>query len=98
MKNWLKIALEGAASRVRPRSQLSKLLVLTGPSGAGKTAVVETLAKELQYELLVWSNPVNTNAIGLSDSDTSFNKGDPGATSGNPAPRLKFVLYCSGLP
>ncbi|KAJ3298421.1 Cell cycle checkpoint protein rad17 [Borealophlyctis nickersoniae] len=40
-----------------------KLLLLTGPSGAGKTAVIQMLSMELNYQILEWCNPVNTNSM-----------------------------------
>ena len=34
------------------------MALLTGPAGAGKTALVKVLAKELNCELKEWSNPI----------------------------------------
>lgn len=38
--------------------QRSPMVLLTGPAGAGKSALVQVLAKELNCELKEWSNPI----------------------------------------
>ncbi|KAJ3035707.1 Cell cycle checkpoint protein rad17 [Rhizophlyctis rosea] len=63
VRNWLLKAISSAAERRRHVYPVAKILVLTGPSGAGKTAVVGMLAIELHLELLEWINPMNTNSI-----------------------------------
>ena len=34
------------------------ILLMTGPAGAGKTATVRVLAREMQLEVQEWTNPV----------------------------------------
>ncbi|KAI8920140.1 Rad17 cell cycle checkpoint protein-domain-containing protein [Powellomyces hirtus] len=69
VRAWLQNSLAEADVK-RQRSQPhSKLLVLTGPSGAGKTAVIRLLSRELHFEVSEWSNPVNTNAMNVSAED-----------------------------
>ncbi|XP_054764183.2 cell cycle checkpoint protein RAD17-like [Lytechinus pictus] len=46
------------------------LLLLTGPAGAGKTATLTVLSKELGLELQEWSNPI-TEAF-KTDQDTDY--------------------------
>ncbi|BBN05617.1 cell cycle checkpoint protein [Marchantia polymorpha subsp. ruderalis] len=43
-----------------PPESHSRVLVLTGPAGVGKTAVVLTLAKSMDLELLEWTTPTPT--------------------------------------
>ncbi|KND01073.1 checkpoint protein rad24 [Spizellomyces punctatus DAOM BR117] len=69
VKKWLVDALSTADGLRRSKGQTAKLLVLTGPSGAGKTAVLRTLSKEMNFEILEWSNPINTNMIKLNEDD-----------------------------
>ncbi|BFZ62201.1 RFC checkpoint protein Rad17 [Saitoella coloradoensis] len=55
VRSWLEGILSG---RTRKR-----LLILTGPAGAGKTATVEVLAKEIGFETLEWRNPTNDGGV-----------------------------------
>jgi cell cycle checkpoint protein len=41
--------------------QNAPIILLTGPTGAGKTATIHVLAKELGIEVQEWSNPVVTS-------------------------------------
>ena len=38
-----------------------RLLILKGPSGAGKTATMSTLADAMDFEVTEWKNPTNTD-------------------------------------
>ena len=38
--------------------QIPPILLLTGPAGAGKTATVRVLARELGCQLQEWANPL----------------------------------------
>ncbi|XP_007897969.1 cell cycle checkpoint protein RAD17 isoform X1 [Callorhinchus milii] len=52
VENWLKV-------HIRQRChQDGSILLLTGPSGAGKTATLQVLVKELEIQLLEWTNPL----------------------------------------
>ncbi|RKP05095.1 Rad17 cell cycle checkpoint protein-domain-containing protein [Thamnocephalis sphaerospora] len=54
VRAWLEEALDGRGS---------KLLVLTGPSGSGRTATIRALARELNVEVQEWINPAHTAAM-----------------------------------
>lgn len=66
VRNWLKNALQG---RDRKR-----ILILKGPSGAGKTTTVTTLAKAMDFELSDWRNPVGSefSSEGYSSMSAHF--------------------------
>ncbi|XP_058126130.1 cell cycle checkpoint protein RAD17 [Anopheles ziemanni] len=53
VKTWLI-----AAQRHDPAKQV---LFLTGPSGSGKSTCVKTIARQLKYELIEWSTPVDVD-------------------------------------
>ncbi|RUS31460.1 Rad17 cell cycle checkpoint protein-domain-containing protein [Jimgerdemannia flammicorona] len=40
-----------------------RLLILTGPAGSGKTAVLRMLSMEMNFEIIEWSNPYNENSL-----------------------------------
>ncbi|KAK6499049.1 Cell cycle checkpoint protein rad17 [Arthrobotrys musiformis] len=49
VKHWLESVFNGVSSK--------RLLVLSGPSGTGKTATITALANELDFDVLKWENP-----------------------------------------
>ncbi|KAK6523471.1 Cell cycle checkpoint protein rad17 [Arthrobotrys megalospora] len=49
VRNWLDSVFGGVSSK--------RLLVLSGPSGTGKTATITALANELDFDVLKWENP-----------------------------------------
>ena len=51
VRTWLAAALEGIGGEQR-------VLLMTGPTGCGKTAVLRMLARELRAEVAEWINPV----------------------------------------
>ena len=53
------------------------LLLLTGPAGAGKTATLSVVARELGLELQEWSNPIT--AAFQRDGDTDYKSGEESA-------------------
>ncbi|KAI8815552.1 Rad17 cell cycle checkpoint protein-domain-containing protein [Fimicolochytrium jonesii] len=77
VRDWLLKAITAPHSRAgrAGSSRTPKVLVLTGPCGAGKTAVVRMLAKDMALEIVEWSNPVNTNAMNL-DAQEPLREGD----------------------
>ncbi|KAJ3178162.1 Cell cycle checkpoint protein rad17 [Geranomyces variabilis] len=76
VRSWLSAAFKDSARRNRPRHIQPKVLVLTGPSGAGKTAVIQMLANELRYEILEWNNPINSNAMNVSNESNDHFSGE----------------------
>ncbi|KAI9140802.1 Rad17 cell cycle checkpoint protein-domain-containing protein [Paraphysoderma sedebokerense] len=63
VKSWLKRALDDVN---RPNKiKYNRILVLTGPTGSGKTAVVNVLSKSVDFAIVEWINPVNNNVFSL---------------------------------
>ncbi|KAK6513690.1 Cell cycle checkpoint protein rad17 [Arthrobotrys conoides] len=62
VKNWLEVVFNGVSSK--------RLLVLSGPSGTGKTATITALANELDFDVLKWENPSHhdTGSDGIFES------------------------------
>lgn len=52
VRNWLEIVLWGQDRK--------RLLILKGPSGAGKTATISMLARVMDVDVLEWKNPVGS--------------------------------------
>ncbi|EJD40741.1 P-loop containing nucleoside triphosphate hydrolase protein [Auricularia subglabra TFB-10046 SS5] len=53
IRQWMCEALDGKLSKYR------RILALTGPAGAGKTAAIHVLARELDFEAVEWSNSMD---------------------------------------
>lgn len=54
----------------KKKKQPAQLCLVTGPSGSGKTAAVRIIAKELQYSIQEWINPVDQEIVyKLGDQD-----------------------------
>lgn len=68
VRNWLENVLQG---RDRKR-----ILILKGPSGAGKTTTVSILAKAMEFELSEWKNPVGSDFSSEIYSSMSAQFGD----------------------
>lgn len=64
VRTWLEQVLFGRSSK--------RLLVLKGPAGAGKTATLECLSKELGFDLLEWRNPSSNDSGHDGASFSSF--------------------------
>ncbi|KAI9092708.1 Rad17 cell cycle checkpoint protein-domain-containing protein [Phlyctochytrium arcticum] len=76
VRAWLTQALSNS-ERSHARSLVGSIAALTGPSGAGKTAVIRALAKEMGFEIMEWSNPYNVNVLSeMSDSGNRRNATD----------------------
>ncbi|KAI4130683.1 MAG: hypothetical protein LQ347_003287, partial [Umbilicaria vellea] len=52
VRGWLESVLGGRDPR--------RLLILKGPSGAGKTATISTLAKTVGFQISEWRNPIGS--------------------------------------
>ncbi|KAF9921593.1 Cell cycle checkpoint protein rad17 [Linnemannia zychae] len=61
VREWLQLY----TSPTDPRKDTSggAILVLTGPAGSGKTAVLRNLAKDMGLNIIEWINSVNSNSI-----------------------------------
>lgn len=69
VRNWLENALWDQYSKVRSSKTFAliqsltgtkRLLILKGPSGAGKTATITMLAKIMDIDISEWKNPVGS--------------------------------------
>ena len=65
VQDWLNHAF----TRTRGKAPL---LLLTGPSGVGKTATLQVLAREMRYQLQEWINPVASVYNALEDQQDGF--------------------------
>ncbi|KAK3806870.1 MAG: Rad17 cell cycle checkpoint protein-domain-containing protein [Linnemannia gamsii] len=61
VREWLRIYTSPFDTR-RDTSG-GAILVLTGPAGSGKTAVLRNLAKEMDLNIMEWINSINANNI-----------------------------------
>ncbi|GAC96375.1 hypothetical protein PHSY_003955 [Pseudozyma hubeiensis SY62] len=73
VRTWLEEAFSSNPSLLRPR----KLLALTGPAGAGKSATIRALAAHLDFDLLEWQNDqpsfdANAPASSFAERFTDF--------------------------
>ncbi|KAK4695974.1 cell cycle checkpoint protein, partial [Lecanoromycetidae sp. Uapishka_2] len=66
VRDWLENVMQG---RDRKR-----ILILKGPSGAGKTATISLLSKAMDFELIDWRNPVGSDfsSEGYSSMSAQF--------------------------
>ncbi|KZV83516.1 hypothetical protein EXIGLDRAFT_683706 [Exidia glandulosa HHB12029] len=58
IRQWLNEALNGGVLR-----KYRRILALTGPAGAGKTAAVRVLAREFELEVVEWQNAMEDMSI-----------------------------------
>ena len=70
VRDWLERAFLGRERKVVPHIFLlghdmltfaKQLLILKGPSGAGKTATISTLATAMDFGIAEWRNPINSD-------------------------------------
>ncbi|TFK67761.1 P-loop containing nucleoside triphosphate hydrolase protein [Pluteus cervinus] len=59
IRRWLLEAFEGGPSKKLVKYR--RVLALTGPAGAGKTATLKILAKDLDFEILEWRSSMAEN-------------------------------------
>ena len=66
VKTWL--------DRIWYGDESQQLLVLKGPSGAGKTTTIEALARDMDFDILEWRNPVGSevSSEGYSSMSAQF--------------------------
>eukprot|EP01083_Nonionella_stella_P191255 708052_1 len=55
VKDWL----QNSSTLLRLNRPCSKMLILIGPSGCGKTSIVRSLASDLGFRILTWSDEAN---------------------------------------
>ncbi|XP_038661325.1 cell cycle checkpoint protein RAD17 isoform X1 [Scyliorhinus canicula] len=73
VENWLK-----AHTIERDNQQGSSILLLTGAAGIGKTATIQVLVKELEIQLLEWTNPLSDNKFKNYDEFKDCFNHEPG--------------------
>jgi flagellar biosynthesis GTPase FlhF len=69
VSNWLKEFPHHHKVRRKFYRLMQKLLVLSGPAGAGKSTTVQSLAKSFGIKVIEWINPVDETKL------TSYNDG-----------------------
>uniref|UniRef100_A0A8C4QPR6 RAD17 checkpoint clamp loader component n=1 Tax=Eptatretus burgeri TaxID=7764 RepID=A0A8C4QPR6_EPTBU len=57
VETWLQAHMLG-------EKQVASILLLTGPAGAGKTATLQVLAREMHINVQEWTNPLSGNTKG----------------------------------
>ncbi|XP_035781469.1 cell cycle checkpoint protein RAD17-like [Anopheles albimanus] len=57
IKHWLEAALQ--ESEYEPEGVAKQILLVTGPSGSGKSVCVKTIAKQLKCDVKEWTTPVD---------------------------------------
>ncbi|XP_049535054.1 cell cycle checkpoint protein RAD17 [Anopheles darlingi] len=57
IKHWLEAALQD--SEYEPEGIAKQILLVTGPSGSGKSVCVKTIAKQLKCDVKEWTTPVD---------------------------------------
>ncbi|KAG0099584.1 Cell cycle checkpoint protein rad17 [Podila epicladia] len=62
VREWLQLYTDPKKARETTGSG-GPILVLTGPAGTGKTAVLRMLAKELDLDIVEWINSVNESSL-----------------------------------
>lgn len=86
VRKWLEDALSGrdyrvcssrATAAVRSLTLRKRVLILKGPSGAGKTATISMLAKAMDVDILEWKNPLGSQVsseayLSMSDHFEDF--------------------------
>ncbi|OZJ03102.1 hypothetical protein BZG36_03364 [Bifiguratus adelaidae] len=58
--DWLVGAFNMSASRDRMKS---RILLLLGPTGTGKTATIRVLSQQLQFDIAEWFNPAQSSIL-----------------------------------
>lgn len=92
---WLRDALDGSPSIRKYR----RILVLSGPSGSGKSALVRALAheEELDFRIVEWTDESRQSAAALSRWDRGRGTGLPEQESSSSAPtqQTRFSSFLS---
>lgn len=94
VEGWLREALDGS-QKIR---KYRRLLVLSGPAGSGKSALVRTLSKseEMNYQILEWRSDGRQNLQGLSiwDNGRAYAGFDSASETG-PSQENRFSAFMS---
>ena len=59
VKDWLTASFQSNPFQ----KQFHKLLILSGPTGSGKTSTIQVLSKEMNFEIVEWINPINESSL-----------------------------------
>ncbi|MCO5590097.1 hypothetical protein L7F22_044066 [Adiantum nelumboides] len=94
VEGWLREALDGS-QKIR---KYRRLLVLSGPAGSGKSAIVRTLSiiEELNYQIVEWKNDGRQNLQGLSSWDNGrVHAGFDSTLDAGPSQLNRFSAFLS---
>ncbi|BGP51970.1 RFC checkpoint protein Rad17 [Rhodotorula kratochvilovae] len=89
VESWL---LEAFALQGRPKhlAKYRRVLVLSGPSGAGKTAALKVLAREVDAEIVEWREGTNVQLAADEPRDSLVHRFTSFLTRAGMAPALDF--------
>jgi cell cycle checkpoint protein len=85
VREWLQKAFSG--------HQQHKILCLTGPSGCGKTATIQSLSKELEFDIIEWTDPTNVSRLTNLASESLTHLFSDFLTMGTKHNSLSFAKY-----
>ncbi|PPQ69263.1 hypothetical protein CVT24_000069 [Panaeolus cyanescens] len=91
VRAWFQEAMDGG-----PSGQLRKyrrILVLTGPSGTGKTSTVRVLAKEMGFEILEWRNSISENVTAANFDENIYDGETSTYPTYGPPPESLFIKF-----
>ncbi|GAA6051572.1 hypothetical protein JCM3770_003478 [Rhodotorula araucariae] len=89
VESWL---LEAFALQGRPKhlAKYRRVLVMSGPSGAGKTAVLRVLAREIDAEIVEWREGTNVQLAADEPRESLVHRFTSFLTRAGMAPALDF--------
>ena len=71
-QNEVRKCLALALDRTKPQTMRHTLLLLNGPAGCGKTALIRVLADEMDCEIIEFSNVANASSLDVNSVPTAL--------------------------